>query len=44
MDTRRNSRSSPEEAREFPILDDVYDDEDVSYMPLLDEGRDNDEE
>jgi hypothetical protein len=30
--------SCPEEAREFPILDGAYDDEDERYLPLMDEG------
>jgi len=48
MDTRKISRSRviPEECREVPILD-VYDDDDESYLPLLDEGwdeNDNDDD
>jgi hypothetical protein len=33
----------PEEAREFPILD-QYDDEDESFLPLFDEGSFDDDD
>lgn len=46
MATQRTGscRKIPEQCREVPILD-VYDDDDESYLPLIDEGWDeNDEE
>jgi len=35
----RHAIKMPEECREVPILD-IYDDEDESFLPLLDEGYD----